>query len=74
MKQEYADKKVGEVQAGTKYKCKFEECDKLFKGGEFVLKHIFNKHLEELDKKFNETRFRELMKENYMNDPNKFIH
>jgi hypothetical protein len=45
----------------------------MFKGAEFVVKHIYNKHAEELDKKFNEARFKEMMRDNYMNDPNKFI-
>lgn len=48
-------------------------CDKRFKSSEFVNKHIFNKHADELDKKFNKFRFEEMLKENYMNDPNKFI-
>lgn len=48
-------------------------CNKKFKSPEFVHKHIFNKHGEELDKKFNKSRFEEMMKENYFNDPNKFI-
>lgn len=51
-----------------------EMCEKRFKSPEFVHKHIFNKHGEELDKKFNQHRFDAMLKENYMNDPNKFIH
>ncbi len=54
-----------------KYKCKV--CDKMFKGPEFVHKHIFNKHKPDLDKKFNKVRFDALLKENYFNDPNKMI-
>lgn len=55
---------------GTIYKC--DMCDKRFKTPEFVQKHIFNKHKEELDKKFNKSRFEDMMKENYHSDPNKF--
>jgi hypothetical protein len=45
----------------------------MFKGPEFVHKHIFNKHEDALNEKFNKVRFDELMKENYMSDPNKII-
>jgi hypothetical protein len=48
-------------------------CEKRFKTSEFVNKHIFNKHGEDLDKKFNEARFEDMLKENYLEDPNKFI-
>lgn len=47
-------------------------CQKRFKSPEFVQKHIFNKHAEELDEKFNKSIFEKMLKENYMNDPNKF--
>lgn len=57
--------------AASKYKCKL--CDKLFKGPEFVHKHIFNKHEDSLNEKFNKVRYDELMKENYLSDPNKII-
>lgn len=71
MKQQYAEKKTTEVSKGSKYKCTI--CDKLFKGPEFVHKHVLIKHAEGLYKKFNKVRFDELLKESYMNDPNKFI-
>jgi hypothetical protein len=45
----------------------------MFKGPEFVHKHIFNKHEDALNEKFNKVRFDELMKENYLADPNKII-
>ncbi len=50
-----------------------ELCEKRFKSPEFVQKHIFNKHGEELDKKFNKSRFEEMLKENYLNDPHRFV-
>lgn len=71
MKQQYAERKTVEVVKGNKYKCKI--CEKLFKGPEFVHKHIANKHNQVLDEKFNKVRFSELLKENYLNDPNKFV-
>ena len=42
MKLEYARKKTSEVEINNKYKC--DLCSKMFKGPEFVHKHIFNKH------------------------------
>lgn len=48
-------------------------CDKRFKTSDFVQKHIFNKHAEDLDRRFNQMRFDEMLKENYMEDPHKFI-
>jgi hypothetical protein len=59
------------VQKGNKYKCKV--CDKMFKGPEFVNKHIFTKHEQTLSEKFNKIRFDDMLKENYLNDPNKFV-
>jgi len=38
-----------------------------------VNKHIFNKHEEVLDEKFNKVRFEQMLKENYFNDPRKLI-
>ena len=70
MKQHYAQSKTVEMQT-NKYKCKL--CDKMFKGPEFVHKHIFNKHEDALNEKFNKVRFDELMKENYLSDPHKII-
>lgn len=70
MKQHYAQSKTVEV-AAQKFKCKL--CDKMFKGPEFVHKHIFNKHEDALNEKFNKVRYDELMKENYLSDPNKII-
>lgn len=54
---------------GQIYKC--DLCDKRFKSPEFVHKHIFNKHKDKLDEKFNSARFEDMFKDNYMNDPNK---
>ena len=51
MKLEYAKKKTIEVESGNKYQC--ELCSKMFKGPEFVHKHIFNKHITLLEEKFN---------------------
>ena len=47
-------------------------CQKRFKSTEFVNKHIFNKHEDVLRQKFNKSRFDDMLKENYTNDPNKF--
>lgn len=71
MKQKYAEKKTHEMTKGSIYQCAM--CEKRFKTSVFVQKHIFNKHNEELDKKFNKLRFEDMLKENYMEDPNKFI-
>lgn len=71
MKQEYAEKKTSEVTKGSIYKC--DICDKRFKSSDFVHKHIFNKHEQNLDEKFNKIRFDILIKENYLNDPHKII-
>jgi hypothetical protein len=38
-----------------------------------VHKHIFNKHPDVLESRFNKVRFEELFKENYMSDPNKLV-
>ena len=46
-------------------------CDKKFKTPDFVHKHIFNKHADELDQKFKHHRFEDLMKENFFNDPSR---
>lgn len=48
-------------------------CDKRFKTSDFVQKHIFNKHAEELDEKFSKPRFEDMLKDNYLEDPSKFI-
>lgn len=45
----------------------------MFKGPEFVNKHIFTKHEQTLTEKFNKIRFDDMLKENYLNDPNKFV-
>ncbi len=50
-----------------------EICDKRFKTPEFVHKHIFNKHKDKLDEKFNKIRFDQMFRENYIDDPNKLI-
>lgn len=71
MKQQYAEKKCSEVSKSQVYKC--DICDKRFKTPEFVHKHTFNKHKEKLDEKFNKIRFEDMFRENYMNDPHKFI-
>ena|ERR1700733_4062225 len=55
MKNEYAKKKTQEVESGNKYQC--ELCKKMFKGPEFVYKHIFNKHIPTLEDKFNKKQF-----------------
>ncbi|CAO3625994.1 unnamed protein product [Cunninghamella blakesleeana] len=50
----------------SKYRCKIENCNKAFKGYEFVEKHINSKHTEFTDKiKENTTYFN-----NYICDPN----
>lgn len=71
MKTKYAEKKTAEVTKGSIYQCVM--CEKRFKTPDFVQKHIFNKHEGELDEKFNKLRFEDMLKENYMEDPNKFI-
>ena len=70
MKEEYAENKIQEITKGQIYACMI--CQKRFKSTEFVNKHIFNKHDDVLKQKFNKSRFDEMLKENYMNDPNKF--
>ena len=46
-------------------------CEKKFKTQDFVHKHIFNKHPDVLDDRFNKARFENMMKENYIADPRK---
>jgi hypothetical protein len=70
MKLQYAEKKTEEVTKGSVYLCQM--CEKKFKSPEFVQKHILNKHGDELDQKFNNHRFEEMIKENYLNDGNRF--
>jgi len=70
MKQQYAEKKTQEVTKGSIYLCQM--CDKKFKSPDFVQKHIFNKHDDELDQKFKHHRFEDMMKENYLNDPGRY--
>lgn len=71
MKQEYAEKKCHIITAGQIYQCGI--CEKKFKSSDFVHKHIFNKHADTLDQKFNKYRFDEMLKENYLSDPKKMI-
>ena len=70
MKQQYAETKTKEVTKGQIYMCMM--CDKKFKTPDFVQKHIINKHGEELDLKFKSRRVEDMVKENYLNDPNRF--
>jgi len=73
MKQQYAEKKTTIETEGSVYQCIIDECNKRFKSAEFVHKHIHNKHADVLDKKFNSTRFEDMFRENYFNDPKKII-
>ncbi len=73
MKQEYAERKTKVIQAGSVYQCEIKDCQKRFKTTEFVHKHIFNKHGDLLDEKFNKVRFEAMFRENYFNDPRKMI-
>jgi len=54
-KQEYTNRKTATITPGSVYQCLI--CEKKFKSTEFVNKHIFNKHEEVLDEKFNKVRF-----------------
>jgi len=69
MKEEYADKKTKEVAKGDRYSCQI--CNKVFRGPDFVKKHIANKHEDILDQKFMPF-FEDKLKENYLADPQKF--
>lgn len=53
----------------AKYKCQVGTCSKAFKGFEYVEKHIFAKHKEEIDKIKEETEFFN----NYICDPNHLV-
>ena len=53
----------------AKYKCRVGECAKAFKGFEYVEKHIFSKHPEEIDVIKEEVDYYN----NYVCDPNHLI-
>ena len=67
---QYCQKKTKELNV-DRYSCQI--CDKLFRAPHYVEKHLLNKHDDEVYKKVDQKRFEELLFENYMNDPNKFI-
>lgn len=67
---EYCQKRTKELNM-DRYSCLI--CDKLFRAPHYVEKHILNKHEEKVFKKVDEKRFEELLFDNYMKDPNKFI-
>ncbi len=74
MRVEYAISKTKSVEEGKVYQCEIKSCGKRFKSPEFVHKHIFNKHADVLNDKFNKQNLRDLFKNNYFNDPRKMIH
>eukprot|EP00361_Fabrea_salina_P003326 CAMPEP_0202427462 /NCGR_PEP_ID=MMETSP1345-20130828/1684_1 /ASSEMBLY_ACC=CAM_ASM_000843 /TAXON_ID=342563 /ORGANISM="Fabrea Fabrea salina" /LENGTH=453 /DNA_ID=CAMNT_0049038187 /DNA_START=106 /DNA_END=1467 /DNA_ORIENTATION=+ len=53
-------------------KVRCAKCKKLFRGIEFMKKHLHNKHPEEIEKVVDE-RLKEIMLENYLNDPDKLM-
>ncbi|KAI9499201.1 hypothetical protein BDB00DRAFT_866685 [Zychaea mexicana] len=53
----------------AKYKCRVGDCAKAFKGFEYVEKHIFSKHPEEIDAIKEEVEFYN----NYICDPNHLV-
>lgn len=65
-KDQYCKIKTKEVllSTGKGYACKI--CNKNFKGPEFVIKHIVNKHADKLNEKFNVKYFRTLARDNYL--------
>jgi len=67
---EYCQRKTKELNI-DRYSCQI--CDKLFRAPHYVEKHILNKHDTKVYKKIDQRRFEELLFENYMKDPNKFI-
>ena len=56
-KQQYAESHTRVLNEGQVYQCDVKECLKKFKTQEFVHKHIFNKHEDLLNHKFNQKRF-----------------
>ncbi|OLL25530.1 Zinc finger protein [Neolecta irregularis DAH-3] len=64
-----AVRKVFQQEDEGKFRCRIGECAKLFKGEEFVRKHIEKRHKEYVDKAFEEG----VMLNNYVRDPSKLI-
>ncbi len=73
IKKDYVIKKTKPIEEGKIYQCEIKGCFKKFKTPEFVHKHIFNKHADYLDDKFNQQKLEVLFKKNYFSDPRKMI-
>jgi hypothetical protein len=70
-KDQYCKIKTREVvvKTGKAYCCKI--CEKFFKDGDFVAKHIKNKHADVLSEKFDAEHFRTIARDNYLQDNNR---
>jgi hypothetical protein len=57
---DYCKYKCKEVEDGQKYRC--EICSKCFRGTDFVIKHIKNKHADKIDETYEKPSTKEWLK------------
>lgn len=70
LQEEFCKKKTQQL-SEERFQCSL--CEKLFRGPNFVEKHILNKHVSDLKKRVNDDFFKGQMFDRYLADPNKPI-